>query len=72
MEVEEENCSLKRNVFNWDLKMETEGQSRRDCGRAFQSLGAVALKDQPPKVDTLVHGTGRRLEVEDVRDGGGE
>ena len=49
--------------------METEGQSQRDCGREFQSLGAVALKDRPPKVDSLVRGTVRRL---DLRDRGGE
>ena len=52
--------------------METEEQSRRDCERAFQSSGAMAVKDRPHKVDSLVRGTMRRLEVEDLRDQGGE
>ena len=56
---------INREGCNLDLKVEMDGQSQGDCGKTFQSLGVVALKDRPPKGDSLV--CGRMLE-DDVRD----
>ena len=36
-------------------------------GREFQSLGAAALKDLPPIVESLIEGTVRSPELEDRR-----
>ena len=63
---------MKRKVLSWTLKEERLEQSWRGWGGEFQSLGAAALKDLPPTIERLLHGTARSPVPEDLREREGQ